>query len=305
MINPISRTMGLNEWALLIALSIVWGGSFFFFAIAVKALPVFTIVCLRVALGAAVLWLIVWMANLALPRDPQVWRDFLIMGLLNNAIPFSLIVWGQTELASGLAAVLNGTTPFFTVLAANALTPDEKISWNRFAGALIGLGGVALMIGLGAIGTLGEAVWAQLAVIAAALAYAFGSVFGRRFAGLPPLLTAAGQTSGSSLLLLPLVLVLDQPWSLAPPPVPVWLAIAGLAFLCTSLAYVIYFTILKRAGATNLVLVTFLVPVSAILLGVSFLGETLEPQHLLGMAAIGVGLALIDGRLIRFLRVAA
>jgi drug/metabolite transporter (DMT)-like permease len=305
MIAPVSRTMGPVEWALLIALSIVWGGSFFFFAIAIKALPIFTIVFLRVALGAAALCLIVWFARLALPRDPQTWRNFLIMGLLNNAIPFSLIVWGQTELASGLAAVLNGTTPFFTVLVANALTPDEKISWNRLAGALIGLGGVAIMIGLGAVGTLGQALWAQLAVIGAAVAYAFASVFGRRFAGLPPLLTAAGQTSGSTLILLPLVLIVDQPWSLTPPPLSVWLAVAGLAFLCTSLAYVMYFTILKRAGATNLVLVTFLVPVSAILLGVFFLGEVLEPRHFLGMTAIGLGLALIDGRLIRFLRAPA
>jgi len=292
--------MGLTEWALLIALSIIWGGSFFFFAIAVKALPVFSSVFLRVALGAVALWLIVWMAKLALPRDPLVWRNFLIMGLLNNVIPFSLIVWGQKELASGLAAVLNGTTPFFTVLVANAQTKDEKMTWNRLAGALVGLGGVAVMIGLGAVGTIGEAVGAQLAVIGAALAYAFGSVFGRRFAGLPPLLTATGQTTGSSLILLPFVLILDQPWTLAPPPLAVWLSIAGLAFLCTSLAYILYFTILKRAGATNLVLVTFLVPVSAIMLGVSFLGEALELRHFLGMTAIALGLALIDGRLLGF-----
>jgi drug/metabolite transporter (DMT)-like permease len=305
MIAPISRTMGGAEWALLVALSIVWGGSFFFFAIAVKALPVFTIVFLRVALGASALWLIVWVAGLALPREPQVWRAFLTMGLLNNAIPFSLIVWGQKELASGLAAVLNGTTPFFTVLIANALTPDEKISGSRLAGAAIGLGGVAVMIGLAAVATLGQGIWPQLAILGAAVAYALASVFGRRFAGLPPLLTAAGQTSGSTAVLLPLVLILDQPWLLAPPPLSVWLAIAGLAFLCTSLAYVMYFTILKRAGATNLVLVTFLAPVSAILLGVSFLNETLEPRHSLGMTAIGLGLALIDGRLMRLLKTPA
>jgi drug/metabolite transporter (DMT)-like permease len=258
-----------------------------------------------VALGAALLWLMLWIAKVALPRDAATWRNFLIMGLVNNAIPFSLIVWGQKELASGLAAVLNGTTPFFTVLVANAMTQDEKMTWNRLAGALAGLGGVALMIGLGAVGTIGEAIWAQLAVIGAALAYAFASVFGRRFAGLPPLLTAAGQTTGSSLILLPFVLLFDQPWILAPPPLAVWLSIAGLAFLCTSLAYVLYFTILKRAGATNLVLVTFLVPVSAILLGVLFLDETFEVRHVLGMLAIGLGLALIDGRLISFLKVPA
>jgi drug/metabolite transporter (DMT)-like permease len=294
--------MGPIEWTLLIGLSVIWGGSFFFFAIAVTALPVFTIVFLRVALGTATLWLIIWLTAVQLPRDGQTWLNFLIMGLLNNAIPFSLIVWGQTELASGLAAILNATTPFFTVLVANAWTHDERLSWNRLAGALAGLGGVAIMIGLGAIDALGQAVWAQLAILGAAVFYAFASVFGRRFAKLPPLLTAAGQTSGSTLILLPLVLAIDRPWNLAAPPLPVWLAIAGLAFLCTSLAYVMYFTILKRAGATNLTLVTFLVPVSAILLGVAFLGESLESRQVLGMAAIGFGLALIDGRLLRFLR---
>lgn len=295
----IARQMGMAEWTMLIALSVVWGGSFLFYAIAVKALPVFTIVLLRVGLGTLALWAMVGAMRLALPRDLGVWRDFLVMGLINNAIPFSLILYGQREIASGLAAILNAATPFFTVLVANALTADEKLSWNRLAGAALGLAGVAVMIGFDAVDSLGATLIAQLAVVGAAIAYAFASVFGRRFAGLPPLLTAAGQTGGSTLILLPLVLALDRPWALAAPGVQVWLAIAGLAFLCTSFAYVLYFAILKRAGATNLVLVTLLVPVSAILLGAAVLGERLGPQHLLGMAAIALGLALIDGRLVQ------
>jgi drug/metabolite transporter (DMT)-like permease len=295
----ISRNMGPAEWAMLLALSVIWGGSFFFFAIAVTALPTFTIVLLRVGLGTLALWGLLPILATPIPRDLRIWRDFLIMGLINNAIPFSLIVWGQREVASGLAAILNATTPFFTVLVANALTRDEKLTWMRLAGALTGLAGVAMMMGYDLAAQFGGALAAQLACIGAAVSYAFGSVFGRRFATLPPFMTAAGQTAGSSLLLLPLVLLVDRPWNLPMPGPDIWLAIAGLAFLCTSLAYVLYFTILKRSGATNIVLVTFLVPVSAILLGTLFLGERLGSQHAFGMLAIGLGLVLIDGRVFK------
>jgi drug/metabolite transporter (DMT)-like permease len=288
--------MGPIEWALLVTLSIVWGGSFFFFAIAITELPTFTIVLLRVALGTIALWMVAWFMGLRAPRDAALWRNFLIMGILNNAISFSLIVWGQHEIAAGLAAIINATTPFFTVLVANALTSDERLSVLRLTGAIVGLGGVAVMMGVDSL-LRGLSVPHQLALVAAAVSYAFASVFGRRFAGEPPLVTAAGQTTASSLVLLPLALAVDQPWQLQWPSASVWLSILGLAFLCTSLAYVLYFTILKRAGATNIMLVTFLVPVSAILLGALFLNETLGLQHVLGMMGIGLGLALIDGRL--------
>ncbi len=297
--QQISRNMGPAEWTMLLVLSVIWGGSFFFFAIAVKALPTFTIVLLRVGLGTLALWGLLLILGVAIPRDPLIWRNFLIMGLINNAIPFSLIVWGQKELAPGLAAILNATTPFFTVLVANALTRDEKISWMRLAGAVAGLTGAAMMMGYDIAAQFGGSLAAQLAVIGAAVSYAFASVFGRRFGTLPPLLTATGQTTGSSLILLPLALLVDRPWNLPMPGTDIWLAVAGLAFLCTSLAYVLFFTILKRSGATNIVLVTFLVPVSAILLGAAFLNERLGPQHAFGMLAIGLGLALIDGRAFR------
>lgn len=298
----INRTMGPAEWAMLIFLSIVWGGSFFFYAIAVRELPTFTIVFLRVGLGSIGLWLCAWAVGLLPLRRPGLWRNFFIMGLINNAIPFSLIVWGQREVASGLAAILNATTPFFTVLAANMLTADEKLSWNRLLGAVIGLSGVAAMMGADILGTGQSSLLAELAIIAASVSYAFASVFGRRFATIPPLITAAGQTAGSSLILLPVMLAIDMPWRLSSPSLDVWLAIIGLALLCTSLAYILYFTILKRAGATNIVLVTFLVPASAIFLGIAFLGETLDIHHVVGMATIALGLALIDGRLLTFLK---
>jgi drug/metabolite transporter (DMT)-like permease len=298
----INRTMGPAEWAMLILLSIIWGGSFFFYAIAVRELPTFTIVFLRVSLGSIGLWLIAWAIGLLPLRQEGLWRNFLIMGLINNAIPFSLIVWGQREVASGLAAILNAATPFFAVIAANMLTVDERLSWNRLLGAVVGLSGVAAMMGADLFGTKESSLVAQFAIVAAAISYAFASVFGRRFSTVPPLITAAGQTAGSSLILLPVMLVVDVPWRLAPPSLGTWLSIAGLAVLCTSLAYILYFTILKRAGATNIVLVTFLVPVSAILLGIVFLGETLGVHQIVGMATIALGLALIDGRLLTFLK---
>jgi drug/metabolite transporter (DMT)-like permease len=291
--------MGTLEWALLLFLGAIWGGSFFFFAIAVKELPVFTIVLARVAVASLALWLVVLLAGFPFPRDAATWRNFLIMGFLNNALPFSLIVWGQKEIAAGLAAVLNATTPFFTVLVAHLLTSSERLSWNKLAGALAGLLGVGFMMGADALSGFGQSLSHQLAFLTASLCYAFAGVFGKRFANLPPLVAAAGQTSGSSLLLIPLVLAIDSPWQLAPPSTGTIAALLGLALLCTSLAYVIYFTILKRAGATNISLVTFLVPLSAMMLGSLFLGETLTWRHGLGMAAVGLGLALIDGRITR------
>jgi drug/metabolite transporter (DMT)-like permease len=294
--------MGLAEWAMLVTLAIIWGASFFFYAVAITGLPTFTIVFLRVSIAAAALWLLAVMMGQRFPIDRRSWRDFLVMGLLNNAIPFSLIVWGQHWVASGVAAIINATTPFFTVIIAHLATKDERLTWPRLIGSIVGLVGVAVMMGSDAVRSLGVAAIAQLAIIAAGISYAAGSVFGRRFTH-SPLVTAAGQTTGSSLILLPLVLVFDEPWHVPPLGMPVVLAVLGLALFCTALAYVLYFAILKRAGATNLVLVTFLVPASAIFLGAMFLGEKLGLHHLLGLGAIGLGLALIDGRLLDYFTV--
>ena len=223
------------------------------------------------------------------------------MGLLNNAIPFSLIVWGQTHIASGLAAILNASTPLFTVVAAHLLTFDERLTGKRLAGVLIGFAGVVTMIGPAALRGLGSDILAQVAILCAAVSYAGAGIFGRRFnrMGVPPLATATGQVTASTLVLLPVALVVDRPWTLAIPNATVWGAVLGLALLSTSLAYVLYFRILASAGATNLLLVTFLIPLSAILLGGLILGEHLAPRHDVGMALIGCGLAAIDGRLLR------
>jgi drug/metabolite transporter (DMT)-like permease len=297
--TSIKLNMGAPEWAMVIALSIVWGGSFFTVGIAVQELPPLTIVVCRVGLAAIGLWAFCIVSGIRMPSRLQAWLAFAGMGTLNNAIPFSLIVWGQTEIASGLASILNATTPFFGVLVANALTSDERASSAKLAGVLIGLGGVIWMVGATALSGLGDAVWAQLAILGAAVSYAFAGVYGRRFRtmGIAPVATATGQVTCSTLLLVPLMLVIDQPWTLSAPGFETMVALVALALISTSLAYVLYFRILAAAGATNLLLVTFLIPPVAILLGIAFLGEVLEWRHIGGMALIFAGLVMIDGRL--------
>ena len=286
---------------MLVALSILWGGSFFFVGIAVKELPPITIVTLRVTIAALALLTVCRVLGYSLPRKPEVLRAFLIMGLLNNIIPFSLIVWGQTHIASGVASILNATTPLFTVLVAHMMTTDEKLSANKLAGVIIGFVGVATMIGPAALTGERSSLWGQLAILGAAISYAFAGIFGRRFKamGVPPLVTATGQISASSLVLIPVALLIDRPWTLAMPSGETWAALFGIALLSTALAYLIFFRILSSAGATNLALVTFLIPVSAIVLGSLVLGEQLALKHLIGMAMIAAGLVAIDGRLLQ------
>ncbi len=295
--------MGGREWALLLGLSVVWGGSFFFNGVAVRELPSFTLVWLRVGVAAATLLLALHLLGQRMPRDRRVWVAFFGMGLLNNLLPFVLIAWGQHRIASGLASILNATTPLFAVLVAHLLTSDEKLTRAKATGVAVGFAGAIVMIGPDVIRGVGSDVLAQLACLAGALSYAFAGIFGRRFRKLAvaPLATAAGQVSASSLMLLPLVLLVDRPWELPMPHAATWGAVLGLGVLCSAVAFVLYFRILAAAGATNVLLVTFLVPVSAILLGVLVLGEALLSRQLIGMVLIGAGLALIDGRLAKVL----
>ncbi len=296
----VNRTMSGREWTMLLALSVMWGIAFFFAGVALQGLPPFTFVTLRVGLAALILAVLVRLLGRTAHHDGRVWRAFVVMGLLNNVVPFCLIVWGQTHIASALAAILNATTPLATVMVAHWLTADEKLTAARLAGVLAGLAGVAVMIGPDALDGLGANVAAQLAVVGAAVSYAFAGVYGRRFKrlGVTPIATAAGQVTASTLILLPIALVVDQPWRLPVPGWPVWGAVIGVATVSTAFGYWLYFRILATAGATNLLLVTFLMPVTAVLLGTALLGEQLAPRHGLGMALIGLGLAAIDGRLL-------
>jgi drug/metabolite transporter (DMT)-like permease len=300
----IQKTMTASDWALLAILSIVWGGSFLFVGVAVRELPPLTIVALRVVTAASALLFTLRLMGVDLPRTRQVWSAFLGMSILNNVIPFTLIVWGQSHIASGLASILNATTPLFTVIVAHYLTEDERLTGQRFAGVIVGFAGVAVMIGAAAFASLDASILAQLAVLGAALSYGFSGVFGRRFKtmGIPPLATAAGQVTVSSAILLPTALIVDRPWTLAMPSTGAIVSLAALGLVSTAFAYLIFFRLLARAGATNVGLVTFLIPVSAILLGVLVLGETLAMRHMAGMALIGGGLILIDGRLLSALK---
>lgn len=300
----VRRTMGPAEWAMLIGLSLLWGGSFFFNGVAVKALPPLTLVFLRVTLAALTLNAVLLIRGTPLPLDRRIWAAFFGMGLLNNVVPFSLIVWGQTHIASGVASILNATTPLFAVIAAHLLTADEKMSTNRVIGVLAGFSGVVLMIGPAALTGATVNLWAQCAVLGAAICYSFAGIFGRRFKamGVSPLATATGQVTASAILLAPVAAFIDMPWRLAFPAPDVWLSVAGIALLSTALAYILYFRILSSAGATNIALVTFLIPVSAILLGALFLGERLMPRHFGGLALIAIGLAAIDGRPVKAAR---
>jgi drug/metabolite transporter (DMT)-like permease len=294
----INLVMGRRDWARVAALSVLWGGSFLFVGVAVREMPPLVLVTARVLLAALALHVVLRLTRTPFPMTRAAWAAFAGMGLLNNAIPFTLIAWGQAHIASGLASILNATTPLFTVIVAHLLTGDEKMRGRRLAGVAIGFAGVAVMVGGTALRQLGTDVAAQLAVLAAALSYAFAGVFGRRFRslGIPPLATAAGQVTASSLMLLPVTLLVAPPWALPMPGATALAAVAALALLSTALAYILFFRVLASAGATNAAIVTFLIPVSAIVLGALVLGERLEPKHVAGMALIGLGLAVLDGR---------
>ena len=295
-------TMGGQEWAMLLALAALWGSSFFFFKIMVEALPPFTVVLGRVGLAALILnaWLAV--RGDFMSTSPRTWGAFIVMGMLNNVLPFVLIVLGETHISSGLASILNASTPMFTVLIAHFLTANEKLTFAKGIGVVIGFVGVTVLIGPTALaGVTNADLVGEAACLLAAISYAFAGIYGRRFKGQNPINIATGQITGSTLVLIPLVVILDHPWSLPMPGVEVWSAMIGIAVLCTVAAYVLYFRILAAAGATNLLLVTFLLPVSALLLGWMVLGEHIEPRAYGGMVLIGVGLAFIDGRLPRLL----
>jgi drug/metabolite transporter (DMT)-like permease len=289
--------MTRTDWLTLWALSLLWGGSFFFVEIALRGLPVLTIVWLRVALAAIILAGGMRLAGVAFPGR-RVWPALLVMGLLNNAVPFTLFVLAQGQISGALASILNATTPLFTVLVAHLATQDERITAPKAVGLGLGFAGVVVML---AGAKVGGAVAAKLACLMAALSYAFAGVWGRRFCrlGVAPLATAFGQVTAASVLLAPVWLWLDQPWTLAWPGAEVAGAIFGIAALSTALAYLLYFWLLASAGATNLLLVTFLIPISATALGWLVLGERLLPQHVAGFALIVLGLAAIDGRIVR------
>ena len=294
----VKRAMGTVEWALVGLLALLWGGTFYFVEIMLEAMDPVSAVLLRVAPAAAALTILVHGSGLRLPGDFATWRALFIMGLLNNVLPFTLITWGQTHIESGLAAILNATTPLFTVVLAHWLTRDEPLSVNRAGGVVVGLAGVALLVGPQAQSGLGLDVMARAAVLGAALCYGLAGVHGRRLSRLPATVAAAGMLISSTAVALPMAWMFGDLSAITLGPGAVG-AVLGQSLLSTALAYLIYFRVLATAGATNLLLVTFLMPPIALVLGVVALGEQPSPQSLAGMAVIFLGLVLIDGRLFR------
>ena len=293
-----AKPMGLVEWLLLIALSILWGGSFFFNELAIVGFDPFSAVLWRVGIAGFLLWGYLKLRGLSLPSKIADWRAFLIMGALNNLIPFTLIVWGQTQIDSGLASIFNAATPLFTVLLAHYLTTDEKMTWSKGGGVAVGFGGVAFLIGPEALSGLDGPMLGQLAIVAATVSYAFAGIFGKRMVHYDPAASAAGMLLGATIMSLPLAFVLGDPFA-GMTDLTALAGIFGLGTVSTALAYLLYFRILNSAGATNLLLVTLLIPVSAGFLGVAFLGEVFTSDAFWGMGLIALGLIAVDGRLLR------
>ena len=299
--SPMIRTvMNRSDWLTLIGLAVIWGSAFFCIHIAVHAVPPLTYVWLRVTIAAAALWgYLAWRKEPAgLPRS--VWGSMFLLALLNNVIPFILFGWGQTHIASGLASILNATTPIWGVIVAHVFTHDERMTPRKIAGVLLGFGGVAMMIGPGLLGSIGSDVLAQLACVTAALLYALAGVWARRFKrqGISPMSVTTGQLTASAVVMLPVALIFDQPWQQAFPPLVAIGAILVLAVICSAYAYVLYFRLIDSAGATNALLVTLLVPPVAIVMGALILGEAIEIRDFAGLGLIALGLAAIDGRLL-------
>lgn len=299
----IRQQMSLTEWLLVISLGIIWGGSFFFVEIAIETLHPIVVVWFRVGTAALFLWIVVLSRRYPLPTSWRVWRAFMLMGLFNNVIPFSLIVWGQVYITSGLASILNATTPLFTVIIAAFCLSDERLSKTKFIALIIGfLGVVVLFYSDNMMDIINQQLLPQLAILVAAISYGVASVFGRRFSkmNLPTAVISAGQVTASTLWMFPVFfLFTDATPAVSDFNIPVVLSLLALGLFCTALAYLIYFRILSTAGATNIVLVTFIAPISAILAGILILNEELTPNQLLGMGIIAIALLIQDGRVFK------
>jgi drug/metabolite transporter (DMT)-like permease len=287
-----------RDWSLLAVLSVLWGGSFFFNGLALKELPPLTLVLLRVALGALFLLPLVLAYRIEFPKGIAGWKPFFAVAFFNNVLPFSLIVMGQTFIASGLASVLNATTPLFTVVVM-AVAGEERLFARRVAGVIAGLIGVIILRGGVGLDVAGQGIGVLLC-LAAAASYGVAALLARRqLANSPPLATATFQLLASSTMMLLVAGFFDRPWALPMPGVMTWFAVLGLAALSTALAYIVFFQILRRSGATNVMLVTLLIPVTAILLGYLVLGERISPREIAGALVIGSALLVIDGRVLK------
>ncbi len=292
------KAMNSAEWSLLVLLSVLWGGAFFFVGVAVTELPPLTIVLARVGMAGLILLFPFRFLGYSLPHGLRDWTPFIVMGLLINVLPFSLLNTGQTMISSGLTSIMTGMTPLFTAIVMASFR-EERLTWNSVIGVLLGVAGVAIISWSGDAAADTHLLGIGLC-LAGALSYAFAALWGRRhLRNMPPLKSATCQLLSSTLIMVVVVAVVDRPWTLPLPGAKIWLALGGLALFGTAIAYIVFFEILSRAGASNVMLVTLLIPVTALLLGNLFLGEPIFIHELIGAATIGLGLLFIDGRLPR------
>src|SRR5688500_15262397 len=288
-----------RSWALLVSLAALWSVSFIFIKVAAEAIPALTLVLVRVGLAAAVLHAVVLARRLDYPQSPATFGRFAVMGTINNIVPFALIVYATSRLGAGSASILNATAPIFALIVAHFATADEKITPAKVGGILLGLGGVAAIAGPQAVAGLSADLAAIAAMLVACFFYGLSAVYGRGFNGIDASVSATCQLTASTLLLMPIALLIEQPWNLPAPGQAVIASMLALALLSTALAYVLYYALIRRAGATNTILVTLLIPVGGIFFAWALLGEALTLDKAAGMTLIGVGLIVIDGRLRR------
>lgn len=292
-------------WGLIAILSVLWGGAFFLIEIGLRGFPPSTLVFMRLALAVPPMWIAMRLLGERLPADARSWWLLTVVGTLNCALPFILFFWGQQYLDSGYASILNATTPIWGVIVAHFMTHDEKATPARLAGVAVGMAGIIVMVGPDASKGLSANLLAQIACLVSTLFYSFAAIYGRRLSQtrMTPIVVATGQTLTAALVMLPVVLIVDQPWALPAPGTDSILAGVTLALLSTALAYILYFRLIDRAGTSNATLVAFIMLVLAIILGIAFLDETLTPGQIAGATLIAAGLALLDGRLLaRFQR---
>lgn len=287
-------------WLLIGILSILWGGAFFLIEVGLRSYPPITLVFMRLALAVPPMWIAMRLMGERLPTEPRIWGLLAIVGALNCALPFILFFWGQQYLDSGYASILNATTPLWGVITAHFLTRDEKATPARVIGVLIGMAGIVVMVGPEATKGLSNNLLAQLACIVSTIFYSFAAIYGRRLSQteLTPMAVATGQTMMAALMMVPIVAVMDHPWTMAMPGLDSTLAGVTLAIFSTALAYTLYFRLIDRSGASNAQLVAFLMPILAVILGIAFLGESLSGGQIAGAGLIAIGLAILDGRLV-------
>lgn len=292
--------MSTADWGIIMLLSLLWGGAFFLIELGLRGFPPNTLVFLRMAFAIPPMLLALWFLKEKLPNDRKSWQQLFALGAINAALPFILFFWGQTQIDSGLASVLNATTPLWGVVTAHFLTRDEKATPARIVGVLLGIAGIIVMVGPEALGGITGSVLAQLACLAATLSYAFAAIYGRTLSQstMSPMVVATGQVITAAILMLPVAIVIDHPWTLPAPGWDAWAGAIGLAIPSTAIAYFFYFRLIDRAGASNAMLVAFIMPVVAIILGVVALGETVELKEMAGAVLIALGLLAIDGRLL-------